>query len=170
MRKNVSSGRSKNPDRKGGAISGRLSEKNRSVCSVRVARPPVQSSFSPPKHLRPDTAAWWQTVADQYALEAHGLRLLTLASEAWDRGVEAREAIAKHGTIYVDRFDQPRARPEVAIERDSRLSFARLVRELALDIEPPDEPGRPPRLGGATPKKAADSDWDEEDRRILGLD
>jgi phage terminase small subunit len=139
------------------------------VPSASAAPSPVQTSFSPPKHLLPDTAAWWREVAKQYALEAHGLRLLTLACEAWDRGVEAREAIAKYGTIYVDRFDQPRARPEVAIERDSRLSFARLVRELALDVEPPDEPGRPPRLSGAVPKRGPDPGWDEDDRRILGL-
>jgi phage terminase small subunit len=125
--------------------------------------------ISAPAHLRPDTAAWWESVASDYALEAHLLRILSLAAEAWDRGQEAREAIAKHGPVYVDRFDQPRARPEVAIERDSRISFARLVRELALDLDPPDEPGRPPRLGDANRKITPAIEWDEEDRRILGL-
>jgi phage terminase small subunit len=140
------------------------------VSPVDTEPSPVQSRFSPPAHLRPDTAAWWQAVAKDYALESHHLRILTLAAEAWDRGVEARESIAKHGTVYVDRFDQPRARPEVAIERDSRIAFARLVRELALDLDPPDEAGRPPRLGSMTSKAAPGIDWDAEDRRILGLD
>ena len=158
------------PPARGAKMAGGVGNVNHTVCSVSTAASPVQSRFSPPAHLRPDTAAWWQAVAADYALEAHHLRILTLAAEAWDRGVEAREAIAKHGTVYVDRFDQPRARPEVAIERDSRIAFARLVRELALDIDPPDEAGRPPRLGGSPSKAAPGLDWDAEDRRILGLD
>jgi hypothetical protein len=72
------------------------------------------------------------------------LRLLTLAAEAWDRGEAARRAIAKHGMIYQDRFGQPRQRPECAIERDSRIGFARLLRELDLDVAPPDS--RPPAI------------------------
>lgn len=128
---------------------------------------PGSNEIPPPAHLRPDTAAWWASVAVDYALEAHHLRILTLAAEAWDRGQEAREAITRHGPVYVDRFDQPRARPEVAIERDSRIAFARLVRELALDLDPPDEKGRPPRIGG---RRGHETELDEEDRLILGLD
>lgn len=158
------------PPGRGNQIVGGICEENPMPRSAQAEASPVQARFSPPNHLRPDTAAWWRSVAGDYALEAHHLRILTLAAEAWDRGVEAREAIAKHGTVFVDRFDQPRARPEVAIERDSRIAFARLVRELTLDIDPPDEPGRPPRLGGTTEKAAPGLDWDAEDRRILGLD
>jgi len=100
----------------------------------------------PPAHLRPATASWWASVAHDFPLEPHHLRLLTLACEAWDRGQEAREAIGERGATYVDRFGQPRARPEVAIERDSRISFARLVRELALTPEGVGVSGRPPRI------------------------
>ena len=82
-------------------------------------------------------------VAD-YEMDSHHLRLLTLASEAWDRCREARERLKAHGMTFQDRFDQPRSRPEIAVERDSRIAFARLLRELNLDIEPPREnrPGR----------------------------
>jgi hypothetical protein len=131
---------------------------------------PGSNKISAPAHLRLDTASWWVSVADGYALEPHHLRILTLAAEAWDRGVEAREAIAKHGPVYVDRFAQPRARPEVAIERDSRIAFARLVRELALDVDTPDESGRPPRIGGSPGRHDTRAELDEEDRLILGLD
>lgn len=89
-----------------------------------------------PRHLKPETAKWWREVAKEYDLQGHHERLLTAAGEAWDRQQQAREALAKHGTTYMDRFGQPRARPEVAIERDSRIAFARLVRELDLDSEP----------------------------------
>lgn len=83
---------------------------------------------------------------DSYALEEHHERLLTLACEAWDRAEQAREALLEHGLTYVDRFDCPRPRPEVAIERDSRIGFARLVRELDLDGDPLPDP-RPRRRG-----------------------
>lgn len=131
---------------------------------------PGSNKISAPSHLRSDTASWWLNVASEYELESHQLRLLTLAAEAWDRCTESREAIAKHGAVYVDRFDQPRARPEISIERDSRIAFARLVRELALDLDPPEESGRPPRLSPAASKRSPTVEWDEDDRRILGID
>ena len=101
-----------------------------------------------PAHLRPPTRRWWESVVEEYELEPHHIRLLTLAAEAWDRTQQAREAIAESGLVYLDRFDQPRARPEVAIERDSRVAFARLLRELGLDLAGPDESPRPPTIGG----------------------
>ena len=97
----------------------------------------------PPKHLRPATKRWWTAVVEDYSLEPHHLRLLARAAEAWDRGEEAREAIKTYGLTYTDRFGAPRARPEVAMERDCRTGFARLIRELALDVDQPDAPRAP---------------------------
>lgn len=91
----------------------------------------------PPKHLRAETSKWWCEVLSEFALDSHHIRLLTKACEAFDRSEQAREAISKHGMTYDDRFGSPRARPECAIERDSRLAFARLVREIGLDVSPP---------------------------------
>lgn len=120
-----------------------------------------------PCHLRPETGQWWLDMATEYALDAAGMRLLTLAAEAWDRCQGAREALAEHGTTYDDRWGQPHARPEVAIERDSRIGFARLVRELNLadgEPEPPTPavssrqryPGRPTPAAGGKPSAG---DW-----------
>ena len=103
----------------------------------------------PPAHLRAPTARWWRSVLSDYELEEHHRRLLTLAAEAWDRTQQAREALKKHGITYRDRFGQPHARPEVMIERDSRLAFARLLRELALDVCAPDEVRAPVIRGNA---------------------
>jgi P27 family predicted phage terminase small subunit len=99
----------------------------------------------PPKHLRTDTAAWFKLVTKEFELDSHHVRILIKACESWDRSEQARESIAQFGMTYEDRFGAPRARPEVAIERDSRLAFARLVRELGLDVAPPAE-SRPPAL------------------------
>jgi phage terminase small subunit len=79
-------------------------------------------------------------------LEPHHVKLLTVAAECWDRLLGAREAIDQHGTTYTDRFGSPRARPEVAIERDSRVAFARLLRELDLETEAAPASPRPPAL------------------------
>lgn len=104
------------------------------------------SPVKAPKHLKSETRRWFKGVCADYELEPHHLRLLTLAAEAWDRGQQAREALVDYGLTFNDRFNQPHARPEVAIERDARIAFARLLRELALDVEPPKQPGRPPTI------------------------
>jgi P27 family predicted phage terminase small subunit len=93
----------------------------------------------PPKHLRAASSQWWKEVVGEFDLDSHHIRLLTKACEAFDRSEQAREAILKYGLTFEDRFGAPRARPECAIERDSRLAFARLVREIGLDVSPPSE-------------------------------
>lgn len=61
--------------------------------------------------------------------------LLQAAAESWDRIQEAREILAREGSIVTDRYGKPKAHPAVGIERDARVVFARLVRELELDVE-----------------------------------
>jgi len=85
-------------------------------------------------------------VINNYELEEHHLKLLTLAGEAWDRCQDARKMLDREGVTYLNKFNEPRARPEVAIERDSRLAFARILREINLDISVPEN--RPPRIAG----------------------
>jgi hypothetical protein len=65
----------------------------------------------------------------EYDLEPHHVRLLLLACEAHDRCTSARQEIERYGLTYTDRNGLPRTRPEIAIERDARLAFARLLRE-----------------------------------------
>jgi P27 family predicted phage terminase small subunit len=95
--------------------------------------------------LKPETKKWFASVVEEYALEEHHLKLLTLACESWDRATQARESIAKHGLTYTDRFGAPRKRPEVSVEEAARIAFARLCKELDLSEESvPDS--RPPAL------------------------
>lgn len=100
-----------------------------------------------PSHLRAATRKWWSSIADAYELEPHHLSLLTLAGEAWDRVQEAREVIAKHGAYIKLRSGNVKRHPALDVERDNRIAFARLVRELALDVDAPPD-ARPPRVGG----------------------
>lgn len=102
---------------------------------------------APPDHLSADAARWWNDVLRDYALEPHHLRLLQGACEAWDRMQQARQALADHGGLtFTDERGVIRSHPCVAHERDARVAFARLVRELDLDTGSPSEARRPPAL------------------------
>lgn len=98
-----------------------------------------------PKHLRPETRRWWRSIVRDWNLESHERALLTAAAETWDRIQEARELIDEQGITVVDRFGQAKPHPALSVERLSRLAFARLVKALALDIEPPPAPRKHPR-------------------------
>jgi len=78
-----------------------------------------------------------------YALEPHHLRLLECACDCFDRMTTARTVLLAEGLTI-----KGRRHPAVAIELESRIQFARLLRELDLDADPPKEqPGwRPPSL------------------------
>src|SRR3989442_918574 len=109
-------------------------------------RLPKDAGPKAPPHLESATAAWWVSVVTSWELDPHHVRLLTLAGEAFDRAVQARQILDRRGLTFKDRFGQPKPRPEVAIERDSRISFARLLRELDLDIDAPADDRRAPLL------------------------
>jgi phage terminase small subunit len=89
---------------------------------------------------------WWREVLEAYDLSEHHCRLLEAACSSWDRMVQAREAVAELGLTFIDKGGDPRTRPEVAIERDSRTSFMRALRELDLDEPLPAPRTRPPGL------------------------
>lgn len=107
----------------------------------------MATSPKPPKHLKPPTRRWWSSVVAEYELEEHHRKLLTLAAEAHDRCTEARETIAATGAYFLNFHGEPRAHPAVAVERDCRIAFARLMRELDLDGAPEPD-ARPPRIAG----------------------
>lgn len=107
----------------------------------------MKTDQKPPKYLEKTTKRWWKSVISRWVLEDHHIRLLTLAASAWDRAEQARELLAIHGLTYEDaKTGRPCSRPEVAVERDSRHAFARLLRELDLDIDTPATSSRPPAL------------------------
>ncbi len=99
-----------------------------------------------PTHLSSEAKIWFESCTRSYDLEPHHVKLLTLACESWDRAVEARERIAADGAYFTNRFGEPRVHPAINIERDCRISFARLVRELGLSDE--EIESRPPVLAG----------------------
>lgn len=101
----------------------------------------------PPKYLRPATRRWWRQVVEDYELEPHHVMTLTAAATAWDRMEQARQILAEEGiTFYDPKLNRPCQRPEVAVERDSRIAFLRALRELDLDATVTPATARPPAL------------------------
>jgi Phage terminase, small subunit len=90
-----------------------------------------------PEGLAPDTAKWFRSVVRDFVLEDHHVRLLTLACRAWDRAEEARALLDAEGLTVRDRYGCSKTHPCIAIERDCRTQFARMIRELDLDTEAP---------------------------------
>ena len=103
---------------------------------------------SPPRHLSKDAAEWWRNVTADYSLEPHHLKLLQAAGESWDTMQTARRALSDHGGLtFTDASGNIKAHPAVAMQRDARVAFARLVRELDLDVAgAPAEAPRPPAI------------------------
>jgi phage terminase small subunit len=94
-----------------------------------------------PKHLKPATRAWFDEICRSFELESHHLRILQIAAESWDNYESARDAIAEHGFTFVNlKHGDIKPRPEVAIMQNSRLAFLRALRELNLDVAPPETP------------------------------
>ena len=101
-----------------------------------------------PANLSPASRRWFRETAENFILDQHHIKLLELAARTWDRAEEARKLLKADGLTFTDRYGQLKPHPAVAIERDSQLRFARLIRELRLDDEMPDaEYSRPPRIG-----------------------
>jgi len=86
----------------------------------------------PPAHLSKEMKEFWTGVFERKNLQPHEILILAKACEAFDRGEQARQILDKEGFTFEDRFGQPRARPEVAIERDSRAQFAKLLSQIHL--------------------------------------
>ena len=95
-------------------------------------------------HLQNDGKKFWKQVLTEFQLQdPHHLKILQSACSCLDRIVQAREEIKKEGPYILDRFEQKKEHPAQKTERDNKVLFARLVRELQLDI-PPEDP-RPAR-------------------------
>lgn len=99
-----------------------------------------------PAHLSREAKAWWRKLTSEFRLDdTAGRLLLQTALEAFDRMRECQAAIGRDGAVVVDRFEQTKAHPALAAERDARSQMLAALKQLNLDVEPlRDAPGRPP--------------------------
>jgi hypothetical protein len=70
----------------------------RSVADLASVKPSSSSKSrgdptQAPKHLRPETQAWWRLAIDTRDFKEHELRVLLVGCETLDRREQAREAL-----------------------------------------------------------------------------
>jgi phage terminase small subunit len=96
---------------------------------------PPRNRAEAPDHLSERMKGWWRQVVVEHDLDSHHFLLLEQAANAWDR-CETAKTVVEEGTSYLNEKGEPRPRPEVAVERDARLCFVRIIKELDLDPPP----------------------------------
>jgi phage terminase small subunit len=110
-----------------------------------------------PGHLSAPSHAWAAAVLSEFDATDSQFALVVAAAEAWDRAQQARRSIARHGAYLEDRFGQLRPHPGINVERDARAAFARIVAQLKLDADEPEDNARsqPRTLRGTFRKPGA---------------
>jgi hypothetical protein len=113
---------------------------NPSIRPVVTVSPPPR----PPKGLSPEARKFWRAVTGAYVLEPHHLSLLEEAVRTLDVVRDAEAAILRDGSYVTGRWG-PRAHPAGAVRDRSRALYARLIREIGIDLVPSDSPRLPTR-------------------------
>jgi hypothetical protein len=99
-----------------------------------------------PKSLKEKGKKFYKKILSEYVFEnSHHFQFLEQAAVCLDRIYEAGKLLENEGRIVKDRFGQPREHPAAKMERDNKILFARLLRELGLDLAKAEAP-RPPTL------------------------
>ena len=102
--------------------------------AYKAAKPP-----DPPPHISKKMKEFWRGVFVTKNLQPYQILILKEACESHDRAEQARRILKKEGLTFVDRFEQPRARPEIQIE----LKYKALCTKLLLNLGIGTMPGTP---------------------------
>ncbi len=74
-------------------------------------KPSINTAPKPPPTLSKNAKAWWKSVVSDFDLDPHHVHLLRLACEALDQAAEARKHLDEDGSVFDDRFGQPKESP-----------------------------------------------------------
>jgi P27 family predicted phage terminase small subunit len=83
-----------------------------------------------PTNLTEEARKIWKRINQEYLLEPASLEILKVGLEAYDRMRQCKAVLDKEGLTTEDRFDQVRAHPLLATERDSRNAFLKSLKLL----------------------------------------
>ncbi|MDI6798095.1 MAG: hypothetical protein QMD09_14195 [Desulfatibacillaceae bacterium] len=95
-------------------------------------------------HLSEYSRRWAEGVLTDYEIEDAQRPLVVLAAQTLDKIAEAERIINEDGAFFTDKAGKPRKHPALDCQRNDKIAFARLCRELALSDEPTE--ARPPRI------------------------
>jgi phage terminase small subunit len=98
-----------------------------------------------PKHLSKKAKELFQDITADYDLESHHIEILRLLCECLDRLEVCRKQLKRDGVFIVNRFGESKIHTALREEREQKVLFARLARELNLDLEIPESPRKPRR-------------------------
>lgn len=92
-----------------------------------------------PDNLAENGRKWAQNIIKAFDFDEHELQAVWMAANCLDRIASAQGEIAVHGAVVENRYHELKTNPAVVIERDNKILFARLCRELNLfDTKIPD--------------------------------
>jgi P27 family predicted phage terminase small subunit len=91
--------------------------------------------LAPPEHLSDEAKALWERITEEAAIDSAAAVVLRTLCDAYDRRNEARAKIKELGAVFVDRFNNQKMSPWVAIERDTTQMIHRAFRLLGFDQE-----------------------------------
>jgi phage terminase small subunit len=103
------------------------------------------NEIPPPKHLGRRSKAFWRELNGIYEFEIHDLERLRVACEQIDLIDASEDAIRLAGRFVTDRYGAIKAHPGILVAKDARAMLLRALRELAVDITPPDDQKRLPQ-------------------------
>lgn len=94
----------------------------------------------PPGCLKGPGKKFWDKVLSEYEItEAHDLERLFYGCTCINEISMAEKIVSTEGAFIKDRFDQVREHPGMKTIRDNKLLFVKIIRELGLDLERPQE-------------------------------
>jgi len=94
----------------------------------------------PPGRLNGPGRKFWNRVLAEYVItEAHDLERLFYACTSINQICSAEKVVSSQGAFIKDRFQQTREHPAMRTIRDNKLLFVKIIREIGLDLNTPQE-------------------------------
>lgn len=115
--------------------------KNNDIRAARLNADPTGSTpkFRIPTYLTRRGQRWIKNVMEEFDFTKSEFELVISAASAMDRAEWARRRIKRLGGIYTNRYCHPTPRPELAVEKDSRLVFLQICKALKISQEGEDD-------------------------------